>query len=311
MLIGIRDNNVSCTLEELKNKNQISDKLPQIVIDKVVNGIRKWTGKPHVTDICIDTREAYLKYKYDYYENLNSIIRTTFGILRHSSVLKGDLSEIKVDNKWLTGSVDNIDIRPNGDINVCDFKFYSSYSVAKHFGITITKTDVIDTFGNTVKAKNGKPKKEAVTTYVPRSNMYITLQLNIYRSLLEAAILENKDLATAIEKAGGHLQDNIKAGKIFDNLAAFLFVTDGGTWMAKSRGIYKLSYYDTDIELIPKIDSIIERKSTVLSDALEHEKLPPMCKDVYCMGESRYKCEAFCPVRDICKSMGGSTEKLF
>lgn len=308
MIIGIIHEGKKYSFDTFNKKNDLTDLLPSIILKQVKDNVREWEGKPHVTDLCIDTREAYLKYTTEYYEELLSVIRTTFGSLRHASVLNDDLSEIKLNSIDISGSADNIDVRPNGDIFVCDFKFYSSYSVAKQLGISVTKNNVIDDFGNKVFYANGKPKQESIKTFTPPNKMYVTLQLNIYRHLLEDVILSsaknNGKLYNALKYAGAHIDENIKAGKIFDGMGVFMFVTDGGTYMAKNRGIDQMSYYDKDIDYIPQIDTIIERKVKALNYAMENRIVPPLCKDVYCM-DDRYKCNNFCPVRDVCKQLGG------
>jgi len=304
MLIGIRKDGYECLLKDLFSSNPISNELPRVVIDHVINNVRMWDGKPHVTDICIDTREAYLKYRYDYFDDLKSIIRTSFGSLRHASVLNGILSEVKLDSIDLSGSADNIDIRPNGDIFVCDFKFFSSYSVAKHFGIVNTKVSKTDEFGEKTYYKNGKEKTESIKSFTSPSNLYITLQLNIYRKLLSEVIVL-PEMKKEIINDGGMIERNIERGKIFDGMEAFLFVTDGGTYMAKSRGIDEMSYLDKNIQEIQYIDSIITKKTQALVEAMKTDAVPPMCKDIYCM-DNRYKCQNFCPVRDICEKIGGS-----
>lgn len=307
MLNGIRFKGVEYSLDELKKENPLTDTFPTIVLDQLSN-TREWSGVPHVTDLCIDTREAFLKYSYNYTEDADHAIRMAMGSIRHASILSGELTEVTFENVDVTGSADLFDVRPNGDLYLTDIKFYSSYSVAKHLGITTEKKPLVNDQGNISYYKNGKQKMKTYVIFQPPQKNYVTLQLNIYAYFLEKLIKENKVLQKKLFDAGAHIYANIDHDKIFDKLAVFMYVTDGGTWMAKNRGIYRNSYYDNEIDLIPGIGPIIETKVSALKTALAKGVCPPMCKDIYCM-DDRYKCNNFCPVRDICSKIGGEYQQ--
>jgi hypothetical protein len=306
---GIRFKGINYDFSEFKEDNELTKQLPVLFLEQMMS-TREWSGKPHVTDLCVGTREAWLKYTTDYYVDFMSGMKMAMGSIRHKNILTSDFSEMDFDVD-VKGSADLIDIRPNGDLFLTDIKFYSSYSVAKHLGITVEKRPLVDEFGNVALYKNGKQKMMNYTVYTMPDKSYIAMQLNIYRYFLERIIKENESIQKQLFEEGAHIYANIKNGHVFNRLAVFMYVTDGGTWMAKNRGILRQSYYDTEIEFNPDIESIIETKKNDLNRAMKGEYTPPMCPDMYTLTD-RYKCYNFCPVRERCEAIGpGETKSMF
>ena len=128
--------------------------------------------------------------------------------------------------------------------------------------------------------KNGNEKTRKIKTYAPiRENRQMRdweLQLNMYRIMAE------------------HLDYGINSLKIFG------VVRDGGTYMAKSRGIEK-NFYNIEVDIIDDNDvtNYFEPKRNALMDSLASMKVPEICTPEENWNGN--KCEKYCNVCEFCE----------
>jgi hypothetical protein len=101
------------------------------------------------------------------------------------------------------------------------------------------------------------------------------LQLNKYRLMLEAV---------------GFPVEKIKIEAI---------VRDGGTYLAKQRGIIKNSYI-IPIRRLPddEVKAFFEEKNKALMDALDKKEMPPVCDMTERWGDT--KCKGYCSACKHC-----------
>lgn len=261
---------------------------------KEITETREWDGALHVTDLLNGERETYLKYVYDYGVNPDERAFIINGINAHSNLSDGiGRLTVKVDGIMITGEADYIEETEDG-YTLWDYKVSGSYKVAKTIGIKTRDIVLRDQFGNPEVYKSGKKAGQIKTkkeTYLAEPTDEdiedYKLQLNIYRYIY------TKKLNYNITK-----------------LKIFFIVRDGGTSIALSRGVTR-NTYTVDIPLMTtdEIENFIVEKGHKLWARLkkyyyEHRiDVPPMCnaKETW---DGR-KCESYCPVRDICKNIGG------
>jgi hypothetical protein len=228
---------------------------------------REWKGIPSVTQLLNGTLESYLKLTTDYYVSPDSMAFAISGTMKHSQLEENatDQAEERLIYKGISGQPDEIE----GD-TLIDYKTAGSYKVSQCLGIGTEK--ISDGY-----YKNGKEKFKTVKVFKEPDFGDYTLQLNMYRIMI-----------------GNVKQISIK------NMKIFFIVRDGGTTIAKSRGIDKNIYF-VDVPFMD--DATAERffmqKKELLLEAMATETQPGICSQ-----EERWfgrKCVDYCEVREYCK----------
>ena len=245
----------------------------------VANSLDRGIEEATVTELLAGTRETYLKKTTDYAVDPQSVLYALHGQAVHTineNHTEGDiLSEIRLNDKITSGKFDLYGkILTNEDGVLGDLKVTSSYKLSKALGIY--KVDVHTGEIYKTGAKKGQPKTRKEFRYDGvRHIMDWAIQLNYYRMLLEQAGFKVKRMV-------------IEA-----------LCRDNSLRTAAERGINQAVY------LIP-INRISDRwltryftaKAKRLQEALETEKLPPICS-----ARERWhnrKCLDYCDARQHC-----------
>lgn len=240
---------------------------------------REWKGQPSTTQCLRGTRESYLMLTHDYAVNPKDMMFALFGTQTHANLEKGmDTEAGEVGEQRLSDGVSNgaFDFySPENGGTLFDYKTYSSFVVAKYLGIQGKKVMV----GH---YKNGKPKFKTVFTYDNvRHDFDLAVQMNDYRMKIEKVL---------------HLPVN--------KMVCEMIVRDGGTYMAKSRGVYDSAYL-IEVGRISDwwMEKYMKRKAGDLIRALDSNQAPPPCRPHECWHGQ--KCEKFCPVNQFCDAYKG------
>ena len=239
-------------------------------------------------------RMMYLKATVDYAVNPMDRVWAAFGTSTHERLALSDytfnvLAEEKLSDGQITGIADLLEEDENdpGNYILFDHKTWGSYKVAKSLGIT-TKShdDPIIENGVPVLLKSGKnkgkPKTKKRTERIIDPNSIDLrneeLQLNRYRILFNS------------------YRFNIT--KIFIQVVS----RDGGTHIAKSRGIDK-NLYIIPIRILPDqyVLDFYARLQHECDLAFTH-KYAPKC-DAHQSWDGR-RCEGYCEVFKECQKMG-------
>lgn len=251
---------------------------------KGVARIKEKEGIYSVTELMKGTRETYLQRTKDYSINPKDSAWAVFGTNTHAilETAEPENGEISVEYKGITGTTDKIEIQPNGEYWLIDYKTHGSYKAMSVIGIEKTVEQKLDAEGNPEFFKNGNPKTK--TVYKPNPDNAdmkdLKLQLNMYRLAYEH-----------------------NTGKIIHKLKVFIIVRDGNTMPARQRGIVDNIYYldvpfmdneDVEAYFLPKHKAIIEAMNT--------GNIPEMCTDEECW--SGRKCEKYCDVSEFCRDIG-------
>ena len=233
---------------------------------------REWNGKPSTTQLLRGTRESFLIITKDYYVRPYSLMFALLGTGTHAKIEGGmsmdDIGEERLDDGVSTGAFDYWSPEDGGTL--FDYKTYGSFVVAKHLGIG-TKKELIGHY------KNGKPRYQTVFTYDNHKDMFdLAVQMNDYRIKLKKCL--NKDT---------------------ENMVCEVIVKDGGTYMAKNRGVTENAYIIPVNKISDRwVERYMRRKAGDLITALEKNKLPPPCRPREAWHGR--KCDGFCPVREFC-----------
>lgn len=246
---------------------------------------REWTGKASTTQLINGTRLAYLQIVKDYAVTPDDSAFMIVGTRGHGKLEKfeSDTSfvEEKLEVNDITGITDLIE-EENGELILTDYKVPGSYKVAKALGLKEVTEEVLDENGNIIRYKSGQKKGQIKTRKVwinqpdPLDKWEWDYQLNFYR--IGAELILSEPIA---------------------KMRIFCIVRDGGTYIAKNRGIERNTYLID----VPRIeDGIIleyfERKKIALLSALDKKELPPMCSDLENWDGRR--CNGYCPVAEYC-----------
>jgi len=242
---------------------------------------RKWVGKPSTTQLIQGTMEAFLKISKDYATSPDSRAFMINGTKGHGVLEQYDddcsfLEErFDGDDTNVTGIADVIEIE-NGKAILADHKTSGSFKVAKSLGFYIDKEETGEVFKS--GPKKGQPKYRSV---LKRDDSKIdrrdwALQLNKYR--LEAE----------------------KRGLKIDEVKIQVVCRDGGTFIARSRGVFRNIYY-FKIERIPddEVITYFEQKREALLKALKQGYW-----DDICTAQENWdslKCQRYCDVAKFCK----------
>jgi len=166
-----------------------------------------------------------------------------------------------------------------------DYKTWGSYKVAKAKGIYVDKEPVKDKDGNPVRYKSGKKKDQIKTKNVIKQDdskidmRETELQLNRYRILFEMY------------------------GFPISKMRVQAIIRDGGTYIAKNRGI------ESNIEIIPvkrlsdgHVLHFYKDLQIAVNMAFEGKKIP-IC-NAWESWDGR-RCNGYCEVSDVCKKLRG------
>ena len=231
---------------------------------------------PSTTQLLGGTREAYLKITTDYAVAPESMIWAIFGTAAHSVTdafcPEGDLGEIRIFDGTSSGAFDYYDATT---CNLYDRKTYGSYKVAKLMGLTKVRYPIFGADGVQLKYKNGKLMFEDHFEVGAKDRLDVSIQMNDYRMKLE------------------------KSGFPVNKLFVECLVRDGGTYVAKGRGIN----FNARLVRLHKISDrwisrYMQKKAGDLAYYLEKKILPPPCKMRETWGGM--KCERFCPTWKSC-----------
>jgi len=261
---------------------------------------RKWTGVPSVTQLLKGTRQAYLEIRKDYAIDPQDQAFSLLGTKHHLKLEKNlintpTLLEVGMSEFGISGIADHYDAESQ---ILTDYKTSGSYKVAKVVGIVkITREEpILRPDGTPLILKSGKnkgkPKTRKITSFEirpeTRDGFDWDMQLNMYRIFFERAGFKVKKM---------QIQATVR---------------DGGTYIAKQRGIDK-NIYLIPIPFINDNDVIIYFKSKAddLLWALQNEVMPYRCSD-YESWKGR-RCENYCPVSAYCSHYEetGKEEDLF
>jgi len=262
------------TIKDCLNKCRMEKRCsPLAFLRTIAKSEREWKGVPSVTQLIKGTREAYLMLKRDYAVNLQNEIFALMGTGLHK-VLEGQAvePEVTLTLDGISGTADELENKV-----LKDYKTVGSYKVALATGMTVINTEEVPT-GEFYK--NGKEKTKKYKTYAPvLENVDCRdweLQLNEYRMMKESV------------------------GKEVDFLEIFACVRDGGTYLAKGRGI-ETNFYVIPIKKLPddEVSEYFARKKDRLLECLAEGVVPEVCN-----AEENWngnKCEKYCYVNEFCE----------
>ena len=239
---------------------------------------RPWTGTPSTTQLINGTMLAYQRLVQEYHLSPDSRAFMLHGTMAHAKLTVEDehsLIEEKLDGAGteVTGIFDIYEVE-NGVASLIDTKTSGSYKVVKALGYYQESVPTGEVF------KSGPRKGEPRTKKVQRqSDEYIDrweweLQLNMYRIQLE------------------------RLGFPVDRLRIQCIPRDGGTHIAKSRGVVR-NVYLFDINFLPdeQVLEYFKRKRRALLYALRYGWTKP------CTGKENWdgiRCARFCEVAQFC-----------
>lgn len=270
----------------LSGKCRLQGRCAPLSYLQLAGTFRPWTGKPSVTQLIQGTREAYLKIKNDYAIDPLDRAYAVLGTSAHAALenRQNDFSFIEesIEIEGITGRSDNLERQADGSWVLWDHKTAGSFKVAKALGIVMVPEPIVDEQGNPILLKSGKNKGQPKTKKVPVQDPDAVdiddwmLQDNMYRIALERYIKEP-----------------------ISRLRNWLIVRDGGTWMARNRGIDKKAYA-VDISILPDemVLDYFKRKRDSLLESLKRGSSPPICSDAECW--SGNKCKDYCDVSHLC-----------
>lgn len=244
---------------------------------------REWTGEPSTTQLLKGTREAFLELTKEYSLTPDAELFRVLGSKAHAYLEEftdNELTEERLHDEISSGQFDFYDPEEQG---LYDTKTWGSFKVARALGYRSESKEVPTGEYYKTGEKKGQPKYKKVTTIVQgEPDMRDTeLQLNDYRMKLEAI------------------------GFPVKRMYVEAIIRDGGTYMAKNRGI------ERNGELIPvkilpdeEVRQYMKSKRDALLHALETGTMPPPCTD-----EERWadkegpgrKCLGFCRVARFCE----------
>lgn len=252
---------------------------------------RKWEGvSPSAAGN--GARMLYLKAITDYIIDPEQRVWAAFGTSTHEKLSIHSynvLSEEKLSDEQMKGVADLLeaDEEKPGYFILSDSKVWGSYKVAKALGITTETVEetILDEEGKPILLKSGKnmgqpkTKQKRIITQDP-SNVDLKgeeLQLNRYKIFYE------------------------KSGFPVSKMQLQVLVRDGGTYIAKNRGIEKNLY-------------IIPIKRLITNNVLQfYQELSVKVNQAFKTGYAKHcnnweswdrrRCEKFCEVSKACQKM--------
>lgn len=262
--------------------------MPPRTLRLIAAGSREWTGKPSVTQLLNGSRQSFLEIKKDYFvdpfERASAVLGTVGHSILESHIRAEELAEQQFELDGITGRIDYY--TPTNGGTLYDTKIYGSWKCMQLMGLKEEWHEVQGPVAVQRTARNvgkvqpvptasGKPKKEKKIVKGEPDIWYETMQLNMYRLMLEGA------------------------GYPCANMFIDLHVRDGKVQLAFGRGIEK-PYYLLPVKRLPDAEVLgyFQRKRDVLLRALEYNRTPPACTDQECW--SGRKCKGYCAVAQYC-----------
>lgn len=247
---------------------------------RLVSQERKWDGKPSTTQLIRGTREAFLLLTKEYSVSPDSRAFMIHGTKGHAVLesAEDDLSflEERFDGADTeeTGISDVTEIE-NGNSILADYKTSGSYKVAKCLGFKTVEKEIDEVYKSGKRKGQKKTIKELIRSPDFEDRWEWEMQLNKYRIEWEK-----------------------RYGKI-DELKIQCIVRDGGTYIARSRGVFRNIYY-FKLRILPDdvVLSYFKNKREALLSALKTNKIPPICDNKE--NWDGLKCSRFCSVADHC-----------
>jgi hypothetical protein len=190
---------------------------------RLVSRERKWTGKPSTTQLINGTMLAWLRLTTNYAVSPDDRAFMIHGTKSHSNLqLDDDYSIVEErldgDDTEVTGIFDVYESEA-GLSTLVDYKTSGSYKVAKALGFFVEAEPTGEVFKS--GHRKGLPKTVKI---LKRDDEHVDrweweLQLNKYRIELE------------------------RRGFPVDDMRIMCVVRDGNTYIARSRGVYRNTYY--------------------------------------------------------------------
>lgn len=250
---------------------------------RLVGHEREWKG---ITPSAAGNgaRYLFLKATTDYAIDPNDRVWSAFGIGTHAKLsihayTFNVLSEEVISNREIEGIADVLEQseRKEGYYNLYDYKTWGSYKLMRALGGDYV--ELKDEDGNPILYKSGKkkgkPKKGYVMGIIKPALRNEELQLNMYRILFE------------------------HNGFPIDRMVLQVIPRDGGTHIAKSRGIER-NLYMIPIRRLPDIDvkEYYRSLAHAVDEAFNHG-YAPRCNEWESWDGRR--CEGYCEVAEACK----------
>lgn len=260
---------------------------------RLVGFDRKWKGVSP-SSAGNGPRMLYLKAITDYTIDPNDRVWAAFGTSTHEKLAmhkysKNVLTETPLNDEEMKGTADVLeeDEEKLGQYILVDYKTFGSFKVAKCLGISTDTTEetVLDAEGKPIILKSGPNKGKPKTVQNKKITQDVTkidlrseeLQLNRYRIFFESY------------------------GFPISKMQLQVVTRDGGTYVAKNRGITRNLY-------------VIPIKRLLNTDVLDfYKNLANEVTEAFNTGYARLcnfweswerrRCSGFCEVADACRAM--------
>ena len=238
---------------------------------------RPWTGTPSTTQLIKGTREAFLEITKEYAASPDSFAFAFIGTKAHASLEKNaavnHLMEERLEEDGISGLFELYG-EEDGVRTLFDYKVSGSFRVAKAIGLKEIEEEVPGEIFRSGPRK-GQPK---TVKRIVQGEPYLGdwgLQINHYRILIE------------------------KSGFPVDRMVLQAIVRDGGTYLAKKRGLTR-NIYLIDVPRLADdaVTDFFHAKRDALLSALDTDTIPPICSE-----EERWqdrKCAEYCRVAEFC-----------
>lgn len=244
---------------------------------------RAWSGIPSVTQLLSGTRAEFLKITKNYAASPQDMVAALFGSACHSLLERSSnddrfICEMRLLDPTNTYS-GQFDCYDKVEQTLYDTKTFGSFKVNQILGLEKIKTPIVSRVtGEQLKSERGKLLFRTSYVYGVRKMRDVTLQLNAYRIMLE------------------------HAGFPVRHMRLEVFVRDGGTWIAKDRGVSQNAFL-LNVNRLPDrhVQTFFLEQAKRLVRAVNQNKIPPPCRPIETWGGA--KCNGFCAVSDFCKGV--------
>jgi len=259
----------------------------------VLARVRPWKGIPSVTQLLNGTYESFLKIKVAYAESPDQMAFRLYGTVTHANLEEVEVDEslmIEISNvgsDGISGTSDLVEKEDNWHI-LTDYKTSGSFKVAKALG-------AYETWG---ESKDEVYKQK---TYVTFDGMKVAREKGSPKIKKKIKFdIKNQDCKDWIYQLNKYRIDLEENGTKIDEIRIQAIVRDGGTMIARNRGL------DRNIYLIPiphikdeEIKSYFKKKKENLLKALEMGDWNEECSEEETW--NGLKCERYCSVSKFCK----------
>lgn len=253
---------------------------------RLVSSDRPWTGKPSTTQLISGTMYAFLKIIKDYSVSPDDRSFMITGSKGHG-VLEGSEDNLSLleekfsgEDTEITGIADVIEIECGRSVLV-DYKLSGSYKIAKALGMFVDQEPSGEVYKSGPRKGTEKMRKVLKRSPDKEDRWEWELQLNKYRMEFEK-----------------------RWGKKLDELRIQCIARDGGTFIARTRGVYRKVYY-FQIAILPdsQINGYFSRKRTDLLKALDDYKKNGAMWKYPCNEKENWgglRCASYCEVAEYC-----------